>query len=192
MSLMRLGLIIPEENPCSLIEKLNDTSVDHYDDHWIVIEPSHPPPVLLNAAELDDHWDVIEPSYHPPVTLNTAELDEITETFNFSLGNGADKKQSISTRNDEADKRSAGVEVVEVKQRKCSTCNAFVGDTKQYRDHFKREWHKHNLKRNTRQHTPLTPLTADKWLGDKAMGDAKLVWKSRHFKIRCSSYAEKL
>ncbi|KAH8515758.1 hypothetical protein H0E87_004268, partial [Populus deltoides] len=31
------------------------------------------------------------------------------------------------------------------KQSKCSTCNAFVGDAKQFRDHFKSDWHKHNL-----------------------------------------------
>ncbi|KAI3903706.1 hypothetical protein MKW98_032360 [Papaver atlanticum] len=44
---------------------------------------------------------------------------------------------------------------------KCSTCNAFIGDVKQYRVHLKSEWHKHNLRRKTRQ---LPPLTADECL----------------------------
>ncbi|RZC58197.1 hypothetical protein C5167_005505 [Papaver somniferum] len=44
--------------------------------------------------------------------------------------------------NDGAEKRSAEVEVVEVKQSKCSTRNALVGDVKQRREHFKSKWHK--------------------------------------------------
>lgn len=58
----------------------------------------------------------------------------------------------------------------EAKQHKCSTCNAFVGDSKQYRDHFKSEWHKHNLKRKTRQ---LPPLTAEECLADVELSDSK-------------------
>ncbi|KAI3927644.1 hypothetical protein MKW92_009879 [Papaver armeniacum] len=106
-----------------------------------------------------DHRDVIEPSHHPPVPLRTAELNEIklSEVLrkqSISTGNGADKKQSIATRNDGADERNAGIEVVEVKQRKCSTCNASVGDTKQYREHFKSSWHTYNLRRKTRELPP--------------------------------------
>ncbi|XP_026383414.1 ribosome maturation protein SBDS-like, partial [Papaver somniferum] len=119
------------------IEPVSIAELDD-DDQWDVIEPGHHSPVPLNTAELDDHWDVIEPSHHPPVQPSTAELDEIKlsevlQKQSISTGNGADKKQLISTRNDGADKRSAEVEVVEVKQRKCSICNALVGDAKQFR-----------------------------------------------------------
>ncbi|EOY16569.1 hypothetical protein QUC31_001103 [Theobroma cacao] len=72
------------------------------------------------------------------------------------------QKQTISSGNENAEG--------EVKQQKCSTCKAFVGDSKQYRDHFKSEWHKHNLKRKTRQ---LPPLTAEECLADMEMSDSK-------------------
>ena len=57
----------------------------------------------------------------------------------------------------------------EVKQNKCSTCDAFVGDSKQYREHFKSDWHKHNLRRKTRQ---LPPLSAEECLADVEMYDS--------------------
>ncbi|EPS69841.1 hypothetical protein M569_04918 [Genlisea aurea] len=58
---------------------------------------------------------------------------------------------------------------------KCSTCNAFVGDSKDYREHCKSEWHKHNLRRKTRQLPPLTAeeCSADLEIGDTGRGDLK-------------------
>lgn len=58
---------------------------------------------------------------------------------------------------------------VKVKQSKCSTCDASVGDTKQYREHFKSDWHKHNLKRKTRQ---LPPLSAEECAADEEINDS--------------------
>ncbi|XP_021747162.1 ribosome maturation protein SBDS-like [Chenopodium quinoa] len=72
------------------------------------------------------------------------------------------QKQSVSS--------STKTSEPEVKQTKCSTCNAFVGDAKQYREHFKSEWHRHNLKRKTRN---LPPLSADECLADVEFGDSK-------------------
>lgn len=45
----------------------------------------------------------------------------------------------------------------QVKQNKCNTCDAIVGDAKQFREHFKSDWHKHNMKRKTRQLPPVSP-----------------------------------
>jgi ribosome maturation protein SDO1 len=64
------------------------------------------------------------------------------------------------------------------KQNKCSTCNAFVGDAKQFRDHFKSDWHKHNLKRKTKQ---LPPLTAEECLADMDLNDSKADLKEYSF-----------
>ncbi|XP_057470184.1 uncharacterized protein LOC130759103 isoform X2 [Actinidia eriantha] len=66
----------------------------------------------------------------------------------------------------------------ELKQNKCSTCNALVGDAKQYREHFKSDWHKHNLRRKTRQ---LPSLTADECMADMDMGDSKADLKEYSF-----------
>ncbi|KAI3997624.1 hypothetical protein MKX01_011041, partial [Papaver californicum] len=127
-----------------------------------------------NVDLYDDHENMIESSHHPTVSVNTAELDEIKLSEGLqkqsisTVNNVADK--IVSTVNDEAEKNSAEVEVVEVKQSKCITCNASVGYIKQYHEHFKSEWHKHNLRRKTRQ---LPPLTADECLASIDMGDAK-------------------
>lgn len=71
-------------------------------------------------------------------------------------------KQTIST--------NSGNTEGEVKQNKCSTCNALVGDARQYREHFKSDWHKHNLRRKIRQ---LPPLTEEECMADMDMGDSK-------------------
>ncbi|KAK1436451.1 hypothetical protein QVD17_02231 [Tagetes erecta] len=52
----------------------------------------------------------------------------------------------------------------------CTTCDALVGDAKQYREHFKSDWHKHNLKRKTRQ---LPPLSAEECTADMEITDSK-------------------
>lgn len=50
-----------------------------------------------------------------------------------------------------------------IKQQVCKTCNREVGDAKQYREHFKSDWHKHNLKRKV---SGLPPLSAEECLAD--------------------------
>lgn len=96
-----------------------------------------------------DHENV--PSGLPKESVDSVlQLSERVRRQTFSVG-------SSSTEGD-------------VKQNKCSTCNALVGDSKQYREHFKSEWHKHNLRRKTRQ---LPPLSAEECMADMEMGDSK-------------------
>lgn len=105
----------------------------------------------------DDHED--EPPPLPKETTDTvAKLSEKMQ------------QQSISTTS----ANSAG----DGKQSKCSTCNAFIGDSKQFRDHFKSEWHKHNLRRKTRQ---LPPLTEEECMADMELGDSKADLKEYSF-----------
>lgn len=66
----------------------------------------------------------------------------------------------------------------EVKQQKCSTCNALVGDAKEYREHFKSDWHKHNVRRKSRQ---LPPLSAEECMADLEVGDSKADLKDYSF-----------
>lgn len=94
----------------------------------------------------DDHHDDMSTKI-PKET--TDSINKLTERI---------QKQSISTEKPEE----------EVKQNKCGTCNAIVGDSKQYRDHFKSEWHKHNLRRKTRQ---LPPISAEECMADMEIGD---------------------
>ena len=42
------------------------------------------------------------------------------------------------------------------KQMRCNTCAADCGEAKEYREHFKSEWHKHNLKRKMINLPPIS------------------------------------
>ncbi|KAH1213572.1 Ribosome maturation protein SBDS [Glycine max] len=64
------------------------------------------------------------------------------------------------------------------KQNKCSTCNVSFDDSKLYREHHKSEWHKHNIKRKTRQ---LPPLTEEECMADMELGDSKSDLKDYSF-----------
>ncbi|KAK9167190.1 hypothetical protein Scep_002381 [Stephania cephalantha] len=109
----------------------------------------------------DDHDDV--PS---------SQSSDINDAAVFQLSEKV-QKRTISTENS-----SNASSVVETKHNKCSTCNAVIGDAKQYRDHFKTEWHKHNLKRKTRQ---LPPLTAEECSADMEIGDSRADLKEYSF-----------
>lgn len=80
------------------------------------------------------------------------------------------QKQTIST--------SGGSAAGEGKQNRCSTCNAVVGDSNQFREHFKSDWHKHNLKRKTQN---LPPVTEEECLTDIEIVDSKADLKDYSF-----------
>lgn len=111
-----------------------------------------------NVDHFDDHE---EPASNLP-KASTASDNQLSEKL---------QKQTISEKKADA--------VGDVKQQsKCSTCNAFVGDTKQYREHFKSEWHKHNLRRKTKQ---LPPLSAEECMGDMEISDSRSDLKDYSF-----------
>lgn len=56
------------------------------------------------------------------------------------------------------------------RQQKCNTCTASFGDLKEYREHFKSDWHKHNLKRKMQN---LPPLSAVECLADTDIVELK-------------------
>jgi len=67
---------------------------------------------------------------------------------------------------------------VQQKQNKCKTCNVCFDDSKLYREHHKSDWHKHNMKRKTRQ---LPPLTEEECMADTELGDSKSDLKDYSF-----------
>lgn len=108
-----------------------------------------------------DHYDDHENVPSNPPKESADDVLKLSEKI---------EKQSLSS--------GSGSAEGEVKQNKCSTCNAYVGDSKQYREHFKSDWHKHNLKRKTRQ---LPPLTAEECLADMELDDSKADLKEYSF-----------
>ncbi|CAM6105732.1 unnamed protein product [Calypogeia fissa] len=79
-------------------------------------------------------------------------------TGDETLGSTSGRRPSASSVSAPT-KQVAGskTSVATVKQQRCNTCDAEVGDAKQYREHFKSDWHKHNLKRKTLKLPPLSP-----------------------------------
>lgn len=115
-------------------------------------------------GEGDTHVDNYDDHEDAPSSLPNESKDSVLQLTEKM------QKQTIKPKNTNAEG--------EVKQNKCSTCDALVGDSKQYREHFKSEWHKHNLKRKTRQ---LPPLTADECMSDVEIGDSKADLKEYSF-----------
>lgn len=186
---MRLRLTVPGQNFHSLCEKLKEWSATIVSKDESVNQPSviceMEPGIFRECdgivrnlqgrleilaisvhAEGDTQVDQFddEDISHPPKESSDSAPSPLPQESTVSVLQLSEKmqKQTISTGNGNAEG--------EVKQYKCGTCNAFVGDSKQYRDHFKSEWHKHNLKRKTRQ---LPPLTAEECLADVEMSDSK-------------------
>lgn len=116
-----------------------------------------------------DHYDDHEQDIAPSLLLPN-ETRGSTLLPNETRGSTAETSEKQATRSGNADE--------EIKQNKCSTCNALVGDAKQYRDHFKSDWHKHNLRRKTHQ---LPPLTVEECLADIDVSDSKLDLKEYSF-----------
>lgn len=56
------------------------------------------------------------------------------------------------------------------RQQKCNTCEAAFEDAKLFREHFKSDWHRHNLKRKARE---LPPLSEDECATDTEVLDEK-------------------
>ncbi|KAG6388610.1 hypothetical protein SASPL_150042 [Salvia splendens] len=176
---MRLRLTVPEKNMPSLLEKINGwnatiVSRDESGSQLSVICELEPGffrdcdalvrslqgrlDILAVNVHLDsdthvDHYDDLEEESSSVQVVSKAPVVQLTEKL---------QKQTISS--------NEGSSQGEVKQQKCNTCNAFVGDAKEYREHFKSEWHKHNMRRKTRQ---LPPLSAEECMGDMEIIDSK-------------------
>ncbi|MQL76545.1 hypothetical protein Taro_008928 [Colocasia esculenta] len=184
---MRLRLIIPERNTSSLMEKLNiwNANVISKDESanqlYIVceMEPSFFRDCDSLVRNLQGRLEILADSVHAEGETHVDQheateenLSQSTKAVNESVVQVGEKlqKQAISTRSGSSEDQG--------RKSKCSTCNAFVGDTKDYREHFKSEWHKHNLKRKTRQ---LPPLSAEECLADMESDESRADLKEYSF-----------
>ena len=113
----------------------------------------------------DEHDDMALLTNKPLLPVET-EADPVVELSKKM------QKQEIGTSSNTKEEEGEGKGI------KCSTCNTFVGDAKQYREHFKSDWHKHNLKRKTRK---LPPLTAEECSAEVDMDDSRSDLKDYSF-----------
>lgn len=120
-------------------------------------------------AEGDANVDHYDDHDEPPSILPKVSADSVLQL------NEKMQKQTISDKKEDSGETTG---VLKQNQNKCGTCNAFVGDAKQYREHFKSEWHKQNLKRKTKQ---LPPLTEEECMANLEIGDSKTDLKDYSF-----------
>ncbi|CAA7024444.1 unnamed protein product [Microthlaspi erraticum] len=113
----------------------------------------------------DEHDDMALQTNKPLLPIETEKINPVAELSKQM------QKQEIGTGNNT---NQGG----EAKGTKCSTCNTFVGEAKQYREHCKSDWHKHNLKRKTRK---LPPISAEECSAEIDMDDSRADMKDYNF-----------
>nr|GME00974.1 ribosome maturation protein SBDS [Ipomoea batatas] len=188
---MRLRLTIPGEQNFSILEKLKEwnagvISRDEAGSQLSIIcemEPNLFRDCDALIRNLQGRLEILAVNVHVEGDTFVDQYDD-HEDESSSLKEKM-QKHTISSDNEYIrgeikQNRSAksGSSEGEVKLNKCSTCNAVVGDSKEFREHFKSDWHKHNLRRKTRQ---LPPLTAEECMADMELGDSKADLKEYSF-----------
>ncbi|GER38748.1 ribosome maturation protein SBDS [Striga asiatica] len=187
---MRLRLTVPGGNISSLVEKLNSwnsTNISREESGSKLSVICELEPGLFRECDsfvrtLQGRLDILAVNVHMDNDTHVENYDDLEdepagvarETIIPQLTEKL-QKQAISEKQGSS---SSNAEEKQKQKQKCSTCNAVVGDAKEYREHFKGEWHKHNLRRKTRQ---LPPLTAEECTGDLELDDSKSDLKDYSF-----------
>ncbi|CAN1130346.1 Ribosome maturation protein SBDS [Linum perenne] len=186
---MRVRLTVPEHASSSLVEKLDvwkatitakDSSGSQLS-FVCEIEPGFFRDCDILVRNLEGRMEILAVSVHFEGDTHVddiADHDDLQPTLLKNSTDAAVARLSEKVQKQTISAAAKKVEVVEARQSQCSTCNAVVGDAKEYREHFKSEWHKHNLKRKTRN---LRPLTADECLADMDLDDSKADLKEYSF-----------
>ncbi|PKA47517.1 hypothetical protein AXF42_Ash014713 [Apostasia shenzhenica] len=163
---MRMRLIIPETNLSTLMDKLGGWNAN-----IVLRDESGSQPSLV--CEIDPGLFRDCDSFvrglqgRLEILAVSAHLEGDAHVYNYDDADGFQSSSSqepqpvaelgeMLQRSNISTESTSGEE--QAKQNRCSTCDAIVGNAKQYREHFKSDWHKHNLRRKTRQ---LPPLSAE-------------------------------
>ncbi|KAK1404025.1 C2H2-type domain-containing protein [Heracleum sosnowskyi] len=185
---MRLRLTVPGQAFSSVSEKLNEwkssiVSKEESGNQLSVIcemDPGFFRDCDAMVRNLQGRLEILAISVHAEGDTNVDHYDDHEEPSSNlpKASTGSVSQLSEKLQKQTVSEKKADV-VGDVKQQsKCSTCNAYVGDSKQYREHFKSEWHKHNLRRKTKQ---LPPLSAEECMGDMEISDSRADLKDYSF-----------
>lgn len=183
---MRLRLIVPERHLSTLIEKLGVWNAN-----VVLKDASGGMPTVV--CEIDPglfrdcnafvrgcqgNLEILAVSVFLEGDTNVYQYDNIKD-FESSSVQETEAVVELGEKimnNNISTEDTSGEELI--KQNKCSTCDAIVGDVKQYREHFKSNWHKHNLRRKTRQ---LPPLSAEECVAEMELNDMNVDLKDYSF-----------
>ncbi|KAG9446242.1 hypothetical protein H6P81_012370 [Aristolochia fimbriata] len=145
---MRLKLVIPENQSSSLMEKLNAWNVtivskDESGSQMSLVfemDPGYYRECDSIVRNLQGRLEILAVSVH---VEGDTQVDDHDDHEDMSLSNNKDSSDTVVYLADKVQKHTISTEnetteEQQVKQNKCTTCNAVVGDAKQYREHFKR------------------------------------------------------
>ncbi|KAM3730744.1 hypothetical protein ACB098_12G109500 [Castanea mollissima] len=188
---MRLRIGVLEKDFASLLEKLNAwnasiTSKDESGSHPSVIcevDPGLYRDCSEFVSSLQGRFEVLAYSVHVEEDTHVDHYDDYDDAPSGPSRLPKESADSVSQLSENLQKQTTisggnGNAKAEGKQNKCSTCNASFGDANGFRDHFKSDWHKHNVKRKTRQ---LPPLTEEECMADIEVEDLKSDLKDYSF-----------
>ncbi|KAL5703736.1 hypothetical protein ACHQM5_022254 [Ranunculus cassubicifolius] len=181
---MKLRLVISKVNCPSLLEKLEEwnttiVSKDGTGDQLSVvceIEPAHFRDCDSLVRSLQGRLEILAVSVHFEGDTSVEHYDESEE---FAPAPPA-KSATVSQLTDKIQKQAIITSETgeEVKKTKCNTCNAVIGDAKEFREHCKSDWHGHNMRRKSKK---LPPLSADECMVDVEIGNGKSDLKEYSF-----------
>ncbi|EFJ07134.1 hypothetical protein SELMODRAFT_161876 [Selaginella moellendorffii] len=175
-ALMRLKLSVSTKHREKLLEGLADfqakmESRDEADEAFIVVcrvEPGHFRACDALIRECCGKLDVVSMAVHKdddeedeadePATNQAERIQALTSSLKdsqLSEGTGSNNSRPPPAATSDPGKR-------------CLTCDAVIGDPKEFREHYKSDWHKHNLKRKLKQ---LSPLSAEECSLDSSVVD---------------------
>jgi len=188
---MRLRICVPEKDFSSLLEKLNVWNANVVLKDYSGSQPSviceMDPGIYRDCSEfvssLKGRFELLAHSVHLEEDSHVDNCDDYEEGPSGPAHlpkASADSESQLSEKLQKQATVSGGNENAkgEGKQIKCSTCNAFFGDSNKFRDHFKSDWHRHNVKRKTRQ---LPLLTEEECMADMEVGDSRADLKEYSF-----------
>ncbi|CAA7405298.1 unnamed protein product [Spirodela intermedia] len=176
---MRLRLIIPEGSISPLMEKLstwgaNVISKDESGNQLCVvceIEPGFFRDCDSFVRSIPGWVEILAVSVHAEGETRVDQHEEADELLSLStkaVSNSVAQLGERMQRQNISEEGRGGEE--QAKKNRCGTCDAAFGDAREYRDHFKTDWHKHNLRRKARK---LPPLSAEECLADMESDDYK-------------------
>ncbi|XP_022975304.1 ribosome maturation protein SBDS [Cucurbita maxima] len=187
---MRIRYTVPEQNFPSLLDKLNswsasiisnDQSGNQQRSVICELDPSFYRDCNPLMSELQGKFEVLSFCLHEEGDTNVDQYDDDDfENVELPPRHVKESESAIPQLSEALQKQAISVDGGNTQKegKRCSTCNVVVGDAIQFREHHKSEWHKHNIKRKTKN---LPPLTEEECMVEIAIGDSESDLKEYSF-----------
>jgi ribosome maturation protein SDO1 len=170
---MKIQVTVPKANGKKIKETLLNEKAEIVQEVWgenarliVLINPGSYRVVdamIQENASFNGSLEVLELSVHEEGEHNIDdEISKKTERMGLTdTGAGSFPLAPTAMKMDTASSKE--ISTTEKKGKQCSTCGGDFGDdVKKYRDHFRSEWHRYNLKLKSRGHPIVDEETFEK------------------------------